>query len=149
MLATRRARPGDASRLADIATAAYSSYLPRMAGLRPGPMDADYAAAIAHDETWVAELDGEIVGYLVLVLAPDHLLLENVAVAPEAQGRGIGGALLALAEQRAVDAGLREVRLFTHATMVENQRLYEGRGYLRTERRRVDEFDRVFYAKRV
>lgn len=150
MLETRRARPDDAPALTAIATAAYSGYLARMPeGVRPAPLDADYAAAIAHDETWVAELDGRVVGYLVLVAAPDHLLLENVAVDPGAQGRGVGRELLDLAETRARDLGMPEVRLFTHATMVENQRLYERRGYVETGRRRDDEFDRVFYVKQL
>jgi hypothetical protein len=33
--------------------------------------------------------------------------------------------------------------------MTENQRLYEGLGYVQTARRTDDGFDRVFYAKRV
>jgi ribosomal protein S18 acetylase RimI-like enzyme len=146
----RRATADDADALARLATAAYERYLRRFpAGLRPGPMDADYRAAIEHGETWVADDDGGIVGFLVLVPNADHLLLENVAVAPGFQGRGLGRRLLALAESRARDHGLDVIRLYTHATMTENQRLYEGLGYVQTERRTDDGFDRVFYAKRV
>jgi ribosomal protein S18 acetylase RimI-like enzyme len=148
--ALRRAHVDDARALADVAVAAYEGYLPRFPrGLRPGPMDADYRAAIEHAETWVAEYDGVLAGFLVLAPRPDHLLLENVAVRPEFQGRGLGRRLLALAEARAADHGLGEIRLFTHATMVENQRLYERLGYVQTDRRTDDGFDRVFYAKQL
>jgi GNAT superfamily N-acetyltransferase len=70
-------------------------------GVRPRPMTADYAAHVRDDEVWVADDEGEIQGFLVLVPRGDHLLLDNVAVDPSAQGRGIGAALLALAEERA------------------------------------------------
>lgn len=146
----RRAILDDAEVLARVAVAAYEGYLPRFpAGLRPGPMDADSRAAIEHDETWVAEDDGRIVGFLVLAPHTDHLLLENVAVLPALQGRGIGRRLLALAEARAGDLGFDVIRLYTHASMVENQRLYERLGYAQTDRRTDDGFDRVFYAKRL
>lgn len=146
----RRARVAEADALADLAIAAYEGYLPRLpAGLRPGPMDADYRAAIDHDETWVAETDGTIAGFLVLARRPGHLLLENVAVHPAFQGRGIGRRLLALAETRAAEHGFHTIRLYTHAVMVENQRLYERLGYVETERRTDDGFDRVFYDKRL
>ena len=71
-------------------------------GIRPAPMDADYVHAVAHDEVWVADGDGpDPAGFVVLCAESDHLLLENVAVDPAYQGRGIGRTLLDLAEQRA------------------------------------------------
>ena len=126
-----------------------SSTIGKSKGVRPAPLDADYGKAIEHDEVWVAEHDGELAGYLVLVPFADHLLLENVAVDPGRQGRGVGRRLLALAEERTTALGLSELRLYTHAVMVENQRLYERIGYLRTDRRDDDGFDRVFYEKRL
>lgn len=144
----RRATPADADRLAEIATAAYSVYLPRLPdGVRPAPLDADYAAAIRHDEVWAIEADRMVAAYLVLVPGDDHLLLENIAVDPALQHRGLGRRLLRLAEDRARELGLGEIRLFTHAVMVENQRLYERVGYARTGQRDDEGFDRVFYAK--
>jgi len=46
---------------------------------------------IAHLETWVAELHSQVAGFAAL----DGLWLEHLYVAPEAQGHGIGSALLA------------------------------------------------------
>ena len=55
MRVLRRARAADASVMQRIAEASYGPYLERMGGLRPGPMDADYDAAVADAEAWVAE----------------------------------------------------------------------------------------------
>lgn len=143
----RRATEADAQALAAIAAAAYSPYLERMEGLRPGPMDTDYAAAVADTEAWVALHNGDVVGFVLLVGEVDHVLLENVAVVPEHHGRGVGRMLLELAEHRTAELGLDRVRLYTHVTMVENQALYERVGYVETARTTDHGFTRVFYEK--
>lgn len=143
----RRATAADATRMAHVAEAAYSPYLERMGGARPGPLDADYAAAVTDTEAWVVERDGEAVAFLLLVAEDDALRLDNVAVRPSHHGTGIGRALLTLAEGRARTCGLDRVRLFTHVTMVENQRLYERLGYVETHRGGDDGLVRVFYEK--
>jgi ribosomal protein S18 acetylase RimI-like enzyme len=147
MVDVRRATPADAPRLSYVAELAYSPYLPRMGGVRPGPMDTDYAAAVADTEAWVASVDGEVVGFVLLASEGDAMLLENVAVLPSHHGQGIGRALLVLAEERARAAGLSSIRLYTHVTMVENQRLYERLGYVETHRAGEHGFTRVFYEK--
>jgi GNAT superfamily N-acetyltransferase len=146
----RRALPTDAHRLAEIATAAYAIYLPRMPdGRRPAPMSADYAAHVRDDEVWVIEQDGDPVAYLVLVPREDHLLLDNVAVDPRVQGAGLGATLLDLADERARVLGLPEIRLYTHVVMVENQARYRRRGYVETDRTERNGFARVHYTKRL
>jgi len=148
MTELRRADAADAPALQRIATAAYSPYLPRMGGQRPGPLDADYAAAVAECEAWVACVDGTPVGYLVLADDdPGVLLLDNVAVLPSHHGRGVGRALLGLAEARATARGCTRIRLFTHVTMVENQALYERIGYVETHRGGDEGLVRVFFEK--
>jgi ribosomal protein S18 acetylase RimI-like enzyme len=145
----RRATQADAPALAAVAEAAYVPHLERMGGLRPGPMDTDYAAAVADTEAWVALVDGDIVGFVLLVEEDECVLLENVAVVPAHHGRGIGRALLELAETRAATLGLDRIRLYTHVTMVENQALYERTGYVETARTTEHGFTRVFYEKRL
>lgn len=73
-----------------VAEQAYSPYLPRMGGLRPGPMDTDYRTAVAESEAWVAESEGEVVGFLLLVAEEDGMLLENVAVLPPTTAEASG-----------------------------------------------------------
>lgn len=142
----RRAAPADAAAMAAIAEEAYARYVPLMGGLRPPPMDADYPGLVEMAEAWVVVSGaGEVVGFLVL----DGELLENVALRPAYQGRGVGRRLLALAEERVRSAGGRRIWLYTHEVMVENQRLYERSGYVETARRSEHGYSRVFYEKRL
>jgi ribosomal protein S18 acetylase RimI-like enzyme len=127
---------------------AFGHYVERI-GMRPVPMDADYEAAVAGGDAWVADDDGEIVGLLVLVPSDDHVLVENVAVEPARQGEGIGRALLAFAEQRAAELGVSEMRLYTHVLMTENQALYTRLGYVEVDRRTVEGRTGVFMSKRL
>lgn len=129
-----------------MARAAYALYVPRM-DREPAPMVADYATIAEQGDAWVAVRGDSLLGFLVLALADDHMLVDTVAVAPEAQGLGIGGLLLGLAEQRARAAGLRELRLYTNEAMTENLGYYRRRGYLETHRATDDGFRRVFFSK--
>jgi ribosomal protein S18 acetylase RimI-like enzyme len=75
------------------------------------------------------------------------LFVENVAVAPEEHGRGIGRSLLSFAERHGSSVGLTEVTLYTNEKMVENLRFYAGRAYSEVERRVADGFSRVYLRK--
>lgn len=147
MTALRRAGIGDAPRLQYVADLAYSPYLPRMGGIRPGPMDTDYDVAVLETEAWVAEVDGEVVGFILLVIEDEAMLLDNIAVLPSHAGQGVGRALLTLAEERTAAAGHSRIRLYTHEAMLENQRLYESIGYVKTHRAIEHGFTRAFYEK--
>jgi len=144
----RPARPADLPDIERIVHDAYAHYVERM-GQRPGPMDDDYPARIAEQAVWVIERDGQIAGLLVLLPEPDHLLLDNVAVAQSHQGQGIGRLLVAFAETEAERRGYNEIRLYTHVTMVENQALYRRLGFEETHRGAQAGFLRVFMRKRL
>jgi ribosomal protein S18 acetylase RimI-like enzyme len=148
VLRLRPATASDVAAIRAIVDRAYGVYVERI-GMRPGPMDDDYDERVASAEVTVAELDGAIVGYVVLVPGADDVLVENVAVDPSRQGLGIGGALLDLADRRARDLGVDRVRLYTHEAMAENLALYARRGFVVDERRQEDGFARVFLSKRI
>jgi GNAT superfamily N-acetyltransferase len=147
MPAPRLAAPSDLSQVENVVRAAYSSYIPRI-GREPGPMLDDYASLIDHGQVHVLE-DGEIVGVLVLVPEPDTMLLDNVAIAPSAQGRGYGRVLLDFAEQEARRQGYGAIRLYTNALMTENLTLYPRLGYVETHRGQEKGFSRVYMTKRL
>jgi GNAT superfamily N-acetyltransferase len=110
-------------------------------------MDDDYADKIDAGQVDIAELDGAPIGVLVLIPRDDHLLVENVAVDPDHQGRGVGRALLGHAERTAAHLGLPELRLYTNAAMTENLKLYPRLGYREVVRKTENGFERVFFAK--
>jgi GNAT superfamily N-acetyltransferase len=142
----RRAGQQDVPALIALARAAYSPYVPRI-GREPAPMAADYSAAVADAQVWVVDGAARLEGLLVLVPNADHLLVENLAVRPQAQGRGIGGMLLEHAHQQARALGLAQVRLYTHELMSENLAFYGRRGYVQTHRQEQDGFARVFLTR--
>jgi len=144
----RRAGEADIDALRAIAEAAYQHYVARI-GRAPAPMTADYAQAVRAGQAWVAADRGEIVGLAILVAGPGHLLLENMAVLPAAQRRGVGRRLLALAENQARRLHLSEIRLYTNEAMTENIAYYPRRGYVETHRAEQDGFRRVFFRKRL
>jgi ribosomal protein S18 acetylase RimI-like enzyme len=61
----------------------------------------------------------------------------------------LGRRLLAFAEDEALRRGYREIRLYTHETMVKNQRLYASIGYEETGRGSEAGYNRVFMRKRL
>jgi N-acetylglutamate synthase-like GNAT family acetyltransferase len=144
----RSATAADVDAIRQLVHDAYVVYVPRI-GREPAPMRADYEALVAEGAVSVADDKGQIVGVLVLRPQPDWLLLENVAVAPSAQGRGIGRALIAFAEERARELALPKVTLYTNARMTENLSLYAALGYVEVDRRREHGFERVFFEKAI
>jgi N-acetylglutamate synthase-like GNAT family acetyltransferase len=144
----RRATTSDLTAIRRLIADAYTKYIERI-GRRPAPMTADYAAALEHSRVWVLETGDAIVGALVTEDRADHLLLETVAVAPDAQGNGYGQLLLGRAERDAAELGLAEVRLYTNEAMTENLSFYPRHGYRETGRAVEDGFRRVYFSKSV
>jgi|HubBroStandDraft_6_1064221.scaffolds.fasta_scaffold16145_2 ribosomal protein S18 acetylase RimI-like enzyme len=142
----RAAIAADVPAIAQIVDHAYRHYIARM-GKPPGPMLEDYAARVSEGVVWVLEEGAVIAAIIVLLPAVNYLLLDNIAVSPNRQGVGLGRRLLAFAETEALRRGYREIRLYTHQTMVENQRLYATIGYQETGRGTEAGFDRVFMRK--
>ena len=129
----RPASRDDLRAVEEIVRAAYSHYVPRI-GREPGPMLDDYGALIKEGCVYVIEQDGAVQGIVVLIPGNEAMLLDNVAVAPAAQGLGLGRKMLEFAERTAIDRGYRRIRLYTHEAMTENIALYSRIGYSETHR---------------
>ena len=144
----RPARPEEAGTLRDLVRAAYARWVP-VIGQEPAPMNDDYAARIAAGEAFVLDgPDGAPLGVLVLEDdPPESLAVDNVALAPAAQGMGLGRALMDFAEAEARRRGRRRLRLYTNAAMEANIRLYERLGFAVTRRAEEKGFRRVFMEK--
>jgi GNAT superfamily N-acetyltransferase len=118
----RAAEPGDAEAVAEIFLAARAemTYLPEL-----------HTAAETHcwvrdvllpdHEVWIAEEDGGLAGFAAL----GDDFLEHIYVRPEAQGRGLGTALLELSKQRRP----KRLRLWVFQKNAGARRLYERHGF--------------------
>ena len=143
------ARPEDADAVRHLVQAAYGHYVARI-GKPPGPMMDDYHQRIRDGQTWVLEDGAQLAGVLVLEDAGDDaLLLDNVAVAPSAQGKGYGRMLVAFAEQEARRRGYGALQLYTNVMMTENLALYGRLGFSETGRVSEKGYERVYMVKRL
>jgi GNAT superfamily N-acetyltransferase len=92
----------------------------------PGP---ELRAAVAEGRLWVAVQDLRPVGFLLAGSTSGSLHVEELAVAPEAEGRGHGTALLDAASARAGALGFAMLTLTTFAEVPWNRPFYERRGF--------------------
>jgi ribosomal protein S18 acetylase RimI-like enzyme len=124
----RRATPADAPIVRQLVRDAYAKWVPIL-GREPIPMQADYDLAVREHEVDLVYAGGELAGLIEMILYPDHLFIENVAVSPGHQGIGLGRYLMGHSERRARALGLGSLRLLTAHVMEPNIRLYSSIGY--------------------
>jgi GNAT superfamily N-acetyltransferase len=127
-MALRRAGVTDLEGLLALQQGAYAKNRPLL-GVEPIPLLADYARILRTMEIWVFERDRRLLGALILKPRPDDLLIWSVAVHPSAQGRGMGRALLAAADERARQIGRTVVRLYTGTPLAHLVTWYGRHGY--------------------
>ena len=134
----RPAEPPTWRRSQSIVERAYGVYVERI-GMRPGPMDDDYAEQVRRGLVHVAEDDGgEVVGLIVLVERRRPAGDRERRRRPRPPGRGDRPrACSSSPRRRRARAGIDTVALYTHEKMSENLALYARLGYEEDERRRV------------
>jgi ribosomal protein S18 acetylase RimI-like enzyme len=84
-----------------------------------------------HAETLIAEQDGRITGYALVLFRPQSAVarLYSIAISPHAGHRGLGRALLAAAEEAALKRGSTLLRLEVHEKNERAIALYRKAGY--------------------
>jgi GNAT superfamily N-acetyltransferase len=112
---------------------AYAKWVP-LIGREPKPMTADYERAVSEHLIDLYERGDELLGLVEMIPQPGHLLIENIAVHPDHQGRGLGDILLQRAEDHARSLGVGETRLYTNALFAANLAFYAKRGYAEFDR---------------
>lgn len=170
MTSIRPAVAADSPAVTGLAIAAFERYTERIG--RPAmPMTLDYATAIAEHKIWLAEAEpppapaptptpasasGDglplglvLLGFVLLEEQSDALLLDVIAVSPDAQGQGVGSSLLAFVEEQAQARGNSRIVLYTHEKMTENLAYYPRHGYTETHREEQHGHRRVHFAKPV
>jgi ribosomal protein S18 acetylase RimI-like enzyme len=140
----RLATTADLPAIKAIIDAAYAKYQTRM-DKPPAPVFRDYGPSVEDGTTWV--VGSPITAVLTLYPRDGHLLIENIAVHPDAQGGGLGRALMSFAEQEAARRGFTRMALVTHEAMTENQAIYARLGYTEVERRAEDGYRRIYMEK--
>lgn len=98
MTEVRLAVVGDLDSIRDCVRAAYEMYLPRM-DREPAPVVADYRALIEQGAVHVVTDADGVHGLIVTMPDDSGFFIENIAVHPGRQGKGLGRKLMAFAEQ--------------------------------------------------
>jgi ribosomal protein S18 acetylase RimI-like enzyme len=141
----RSVRPDEHERLGEITVAAYRAINPPSADADLADYEADLrdvaGRAAGADVLVAVDGDGAVLGGVTYVPGPsspssefddpDAASIRMLAVAPEAQGRGVGEALTRACIDRAVASG--RARLLLHSTdwMTTAHRIYERLGFRR------------------
>lgn len=125
----RRAGPADAAAVHNLTRSAYAKWVP-LVGREPTPVRQDYDRVVREHPVDLLFAGDELLALVWMIVHPDHLLIESLAVAPAHQGRGHGRRLLAHAESFAADRDLPLMRLYTNRLFVANIELYRRAGYV-------------------
>jgi len=128
LLSLRRAKPRDASAIRNLSRACYAKWIP-LIGREPLPMTADYERAVMDHIIDLYEDGAGLLALIEMIPRTDHLLIENIAVRPDQQGKGLGDGLLRHAEAVALSLSLAEMQLYTNAAFTSNLDFYSKRGY--------------------
>ncbi len=124
----RPATTEDAEAIRALTREAYCKWVP-VIGREPLPMTIDYDEAVRKHRIDLLHMDGKLAALIEMVPDDGHLLIENVAVSPAFQNRGLGRKLLAHAEQVAAAQGYSVIKLFTNKLFAANVQLYSKMGY--------------------
>ncbi len=129
MIELRRAGPADAATVRHLTREAYAKWVP-IVGREPKPMGADYDAAVRNHRVDLLYVGGTLAALIEMIDQGDRLLVENLAVSPGYQRRGLGTRLLAHAEAVAASLGYgRHLALHKHPDFDGNAELYARVGY--------------------
>lgn len=114
-------------RRADLAFAAHPGLIPADGST----VDlATLESAARHRRLWLAEQDGEVIGFALVIEVAGVAHLEQIAVIPEHHGQGFGTKLLDTAVAWAADQGHLAITLSTFADVAWNRPFYERRGFV-------------------
>lgn len=123
-----RAGPSQVDQIRELTLRAYAKWVP-ITPRKPRPMTADYSASVQVNQFDLLFENGGLVGLIETAQQGDELMIVNVAVDPDHQGKGFGTRLMEHAVQLAKASHLRATRLYTNKLMTENITLYERLGY--------------------
>ena len=121
----RRALLGDTEVILEVDKAAFEPFWQiNRAIVREGLRQAAYAL--------VAEIDDQVVGYLLAERWPADVYVSRIGVLPGCQGRGVGRGLMLAAIQRIRNDGVDRIVLNTQQSNLRSTSLYTSLGFVAT-----------------
>ncbi len=130
-IAFRAAKPVDSEAIRLCIARAYASALSDIADLPD--VTSGIEQDIAAHNVIVATERQHLLGVIIFDETPDAVMIFNLAVIPEAQGRRVARRLLDLAESHARDQKREFLRLKTHKLMQDTRSVYRHLGWAEVE----------------
>lgn len=128
----RLATPEDTDSIAGVLREAFSvyrdHYTPEAFAVVTPAVD-EIASRFEEGPQWVAAIEGNIVGTVSVTVEDGDLYVRSMAVATQAQGRGVGHRLLTAIDEYAATTDKARIFLYTTYFSAGAKELYEKHGY--------------------
>mgnify|MGYP006267770781 CR=1 FL=1 len=124
----RPSKINDLALLFDIHQSVFRSHIEKLWGWDEDWQRENFASECATSETSVIEVDGHIAGYIQLLEQESLIYIQNIAISPTFQGKGIGTLLLKNLQSSAAVKKIT-ICLGVFQTNRSAQRLYEQLGF--------------------
>ena len=142
-LEIRLAQPGDEETVVRLLLEAFEPFRDEYT---PGGFDETTASAdvvrerLESAKIWIAFDDGEAVGTVTSIPETERIYVRSMAVTPNAQGRGVGQALLDALEADARERDFKKLYLYTTFVLPGARPLYEKNGFVVTRETAPEEW---------
>jgi ribosomal protein S18 acetylase RimI-like enzyme len=139
----RRAVAEDHEIIIAIAQKAYEKYVERM-GKEPAPMR---PVIQKEDVVFICEDNKQIIAFAILVKINDQIILDNIAVDPSHQKKGIGNNFIKFIEQYLIKKKFDKYQLYTNEKMFENIKWYQKIGFKIFKKVTEKGYNRIYFEK--
>jgi len=132
MVEVRIAKPEDSGAIAEVLGEAFGMYRKHYtadAFAVVTPLADEITRRLDEGPQWVATMGDKIVGTVSVTVDEGDLYVRSLAVAPEAQGRGVGHKLLDAIDEYAAGTKFDRIFLYTTYFSAGAKELYEKHGY--------------------
>lgn len=132
MVEVRIAKPEDSAAIAEVLGKAFGTYREHYtdeAFAIVTPSAVEITRRLDDGPQWVATISERVVGTVSVTVEEGDLYVRSMAVAPEAQGRGVGHKLLDAIDVYAAGTEFERIFLYTTYFSAGAKELYEKHGY--------------------
>jgi GNAT superfamily N-acetyltransferase len=92
--------------------------------------DESTLAVLEHETVFVAEVDGDVAGYVACIRSGIAIKVDQLFVSPGHEGQGVGTQLLEYVEGYAISEAAATLQVVVEPENARARRFYQGRGFV-------------------